>query len=106
MSVEIHNHQMYCTTAEVHFGPECRDDTECAMLYEHIIRTRGKDPREVDFVDRYTALGELRSGRIIATHPNRLCQCNSGKVYHCRINYITVCEDCAETKHAKYLSNG
>lgn len=73
--------RLHCTTSEVSFGPQLRDDDEANALIGHIYRTQGRDPRAG--VDLVAALAELRSGVADAmpTHPRTLCLCGSGKMF-------------------------
>jgi hypothetical protein len=83
MACVAHFGHMYCTTAEVPFGPQCADEGEAWHLIGHISRTRGKDPRELSREDQVATLEEIRSGRSdeIPTHPDRLCVCGSGQPF-------------------------
>lgn len=84
MACVAFNGRLHCTTSEVSFGPQLRDDDEAWSLIGHIYRTQGLDPREG--VDLVAALAELRSGVADAmpTHPRTLCLCGSGKMFTSR----------------------
>lgn len=84
MGVDVLHGRMYCTVADVPFGPQCLDDDEAWALKGHIWRTRGCDPRALSLADgaQEQALAELRDGssKTMPNHPDVVCFCGSGEL--------------------------
>jgi hypothetical protein len=80
MACTVFHARLHDTVTETSFGPQCRDDNEGAALLYHVWRTRGLDPRIVDFDELELALRELRTGADagMTTHVNVRCACGSG----------------------------
>jgi hypothetical protein len=61
MAVDVDAARLYCTTAEVHFGPQCADDDEAETLRAECYRTIG-DPRGLDRGVLDGLLSDIRAG--------------------------------------------
>jgi len=62
MGIEVFSAQLYCNTADVHFGPQCESDEEAEFLKLWSFAVLGGDPRAIERQRKlWQALEDIRN---------------------------------------------